>query len=222
MSSATLTWNGMNYRTRIVYAVVFAVAMGYFEAAVVVYLRQIFYPGGFSFPLKMIPTHLLKVELAREFSTMIMLAAAAALAGKRFWERFGYFIVMFGVWDIFYYVWLKAAIGWPATLFDWDILFLIPLPWIGPVIAPVLISIMMIIAGIVIVRLYAYNRSFRPTLITWIVALIGTAAILFSFMRDTNATLHQQMPSPYWYSFLLIGLICYAIAFWHSYRKSII
>jgi hypothetical protein len=210
----------IDYRKRIAYAVIFAVAMGYFEAAVVVYLRQIFYPGGFSFPLKIIPTNLLKVELAREFATMIMLAAAAALAGKRFWERFGYFIIMFGIWDIFYYVWLNVAIAWPASFFDWDILFLIPLPWIGPVIAPVLISIMMIISGVIIVRLFARGRSFCPTVLAWVFALIGTAAILFSFMRDTDATLHQRMPSPYLYSFLLIGLICYAIAFWHSYRNS--
>lgn len=216
-----LSWNGVSYRKRIAYAILFAVAMGYFEAAVVVYLRQIFYPEGFSFPLKMISTHLLKVELAREFSTMVMLAMAAALAGRRFWERFGYFTIMFGIWDIFYYVWLKVTIAWPATLFDWDILFLIPLPWIGPVIAPVLISIMLIITGILIVRLYAHGRIFHPTIITWILSLIGTAAILYSFMRDTGATLRQQMPSPYLYGFLLIGLICYAIAFWHSYRKSI-
>ena len=30
----------------------YAVAMGYLEAAVVVYLRAIYYPEGFSFPLK--------------------------------------------------------------------------------------------------------------------------------------------------------------------------
>ncbi len=211
----------MNYRKRIAYAVLFAVAMGYFEAAVVVYLRQIFYPEGFSFPLKMISNHLLKVELGREFCTMIMLTVAAALAGRRFWERFGYFVIMFGVWDIFYYVWLKVTIGWPPSVFDWDILFLIPLPWIGPVIAPALISAVMIITGILIVRLYAQGRAFHPTIITWIFALIGTGAILYSFMRDTDAALHQQMPSPYLYSFLLMGLICYAIAFWHSYRKTL-
>jgi len=217
-----LTWNGLNYRKRIAYTVIFAVAMGFLEAAVVVYLRQIFYPDGYPFPLKMIPMNLLRVELAREFSTMIMLIAVAALAGRRFWERFGYFIVMFGVWDIFYYVWLKVAIGWPATISDWDILFLIPLPWIGPVIAPVLISILMIIAGMIIARLFANDQVFRPTLLAWILSLIGTGVILFSFMRDTDATLHQHMPSPYLYSFLLIGLICYGIAFWHSYRRSMI
>ncbi len=160
------------------------------------------------------------VELGRELSTIVMLAAVACIAAKRFWERFGYFLVIFGVWDIFYYVWLKVTIGWPSSLFDWDILFLIPLPWIGPVIAPVLLSVVMIVTGIMIIQLYARGRIFRPTAITWILAILGTLVILYSFMRDTDATLRQHMPSPYLYSFLLIGLICYAFAFWHSYRKT--
>jgi len=210
---------GRRYRARLAYAIIFGIAMAYFEAAVVVYLREIFYPGGFEFPLTEISAHLLAVELGRELSTIIMLAAVAFIAGMKFWERFGYFIVVFGVWDIFYYVWLKVTIGWPSSLFEWDILFLIPLPWIGPVIAPVLISVMMIVFGIMIVRRYACGHAFRPTVTTWILATLGTLIILYSFMRDTDATLHQQMPSPYLYSFLLIGLICYAIAFWCSYRR---
>ncbi len=209
------------FRWRLGCAIVFAVAMAYFEAAVVVYLHEIFYPGGFEFPLTAISTRLLAVELGRELSTMLMLAAVAFIAGKKSWERFGYFIVIFGIWDIFYYVWLNVTIGWPSSLFEWDILFLIPLPWIGPVIAPILISIMMTVTGIMILRHFAVGRAFRPTPASWILAIIGTLVILFSFMRDTDATLSQQMPSPYLYSFLLIGLICYAIAFWHSYRRSL-
>lgn len=210
-----------SFRRRLGCAIVFGITMAYFEAAVVVYLREIFYPGGFEFPLTAISTHLLAVELGRELSTMLMLSAVAFIAGRKFWERFGYFIVIFGIWDIFYYVWLNVTIGWPSSLFEWDILFLIPLPWIGPVIAPILISIMMTVTGIMILRLFAGGRAFRPTPASWTLAIIGTLVMLFSFMRDTDATLRQQMPSPYLYSFLLIGLICYAVAFWHSYRRSL-
>ena len=208
-----------SYRTRLAYGAAFAVAMAFVEAAVVVYLRQIFYPDGFYFPLKTMTDGLIGVEFGRELATVVMLWTAAWLSGKIIWERFGYFLFLFGVWDIFYYVWLKMAIDWPASLFDWDILFLIPLPWIGPVIAPIVISLLMIIFGYLIIRLYARGQTIRPNLFSWIVSVIGTAAILFSFIRDTDATLDQEIPQPYLYSFLLLGLICYLIAFVPLYRR---
>ena len=78
-----------------------------------------------TFPMKLIPTDLIVVELGREFFSIVMLIAVAAVAAKKFWERFGWFIIMFGVWDIFYYIWLKVAIGWPSSLLDWDLALLI-------------------------------------------------------------------------------------------------
>ena len=59
----------------------------------------------------------------------------------------GYTAIAFGVWDIFYYVFLKIIYDWPKSLFDWDILFLLPLPWWGPVLAPVCIAALMIVWG---------------------------------------------------------------------------
>jgi len=198
----------------------FGIAMGYFEAAVVVYLRELFYPGGFSFPLQAITLHLIVIELFRELATMIMIAAVAALAGRKFWEWFGYFIIIFGIWDIFYYVWLKVTIGWPASLLDWDILFLVPLPWIGPVIAPLLISILMIAGGIAIARRYAGGSIFRLTLWSWVLWIIATGVILSSFMYDTDATIHFQMPRPYLYSLLIVGLVLYIAGFILSCQKA--
>jgi hypothetical protein len=87
------------------------------------------------------------VELPREFATMVMLFAVGVLAGRTWRARIGYAAVAFGVWDIFYYVFLKMMCGWPHSLLDWDILFLLPLPWWGPVLAPVLISLLMILWG---------------------------------------------------------------------------
>jgi len=194
--------------------------MGYFEAAVVVYLRELFYPGGFSFPLKLMSERLIIIELFREASTIAMLIAVAALAGKKFWERFGYFLILFGVWDIFYYIWLKATINWPSSIFDWDILFLIPLPWIGPVIAPSLVALLMIVTGIAITRLFNRGYDFKPTGITWLLAVIATIAILYSFMRDIDAGLYQTVPKPYCYRMLCAGLVLYAAAFIPSYRKA--
>jgi len=210
----------VDWYVRVTLAVIFAAAMAYVEAAVVVYLRELFYPDGFSLPLKVIPDRYLTVELFRELATLIMLSAVAGLAGKRPWERFGYFLILFGVWDIFYYIWLAATLGWPASLYDWDILFLIPLPWIGPVIAPVAISCGMIIAGYLIIRRFTSGGHFRATWAAWILSLGATAIILYSFMGDTDATLRLQQPQPYHYGLLAAGLILYGLAFAHAYLKS--
>jgi len=193
--------------------------MGFVESAVVVYLRAIHYPEGFRFPLKAITDNLIGVELLREFSTMLMLFSIAVLLGKRLWERFAYFLFCFGVWDIFYYIWLKVLLDWPSTIFEWDILFLIPLPWIGPVIAPVSISMLMIIFSIFIIYSFYKGYDFKPVLISRILALVGTGFILFSFMRDIDATIHQQLPQPYLYELLIIGELMYIAAFTISYVK---
>ena len=74
----------------------------------------------------------------REAATLVMLLAVGMLAGADVAPRLGYTAIAFGVWDIFYYVFLRVIGGWPRSLFDWDILFLLPLPWWGPVLAPVL------------------------------------------------------------------------------------
>ncbi len=126
---------------KLVVLFVWAAAFAFVEAAVVVYLRRIFYPGGFAFPLKpeMLES-ILGVEIAREAATMIMLAATAWLADTRPWVRFGYFMAAFGIWDIFYYIWLWAVLGWPPSVFTLDVLFLIPIVWVGPVWSPVVVA----------------------------------------------------------------------------------
>ena len=208
------------YARKLTYIVIFAVAMAYFEAAVVVYLRELYHPEGFMFPLKAVPTGEIIVELFRELATMIMLVMVAVMSGRKSWERFGYFLILFGIWDIFYYVWLKATIGWPSSFLDWDILFLIPLPWIGPVIAPVAVSTLMIIVGLSMTRLFQKGFSFGPTIRTWILAILATAMILFSFMYDLDATLRFQMPRPYLYWLLISGLALYIVAYLHSYERT--
>ena len=206
---------------KIIWVAIFSISMGFVESAVVVYLRRIYYPQGFSFPLKPLIDNLMGVEVLREAATIFMLLSAAALAGKKIWERFAYFLFCFGMWDIFYYVWLKVLLDWPSTIFDWDILFLMPMPWIGPVIAPVTISMLMIFFGIFIIYSFYKGYDFKPILISRILVLVGTGFIIFSFMRDTGATLHQQLPQPYFYGFLFIGEFLYTAAFIISYIKAI-
>lgn len=205
---------------KIFWILIFSIAMALVEAAVVAYLRAL-YPEGFAFPLELITVRHFIVELGREAATIFMLLSVAALSGKRFWEKFAYFVICFGFWDIFYYLWLKLALGWPSSLLDWDILFLIPLPWIGPVIAPVSIAIMMILAGLLIIALYKRGYDFRPSFLTWVLTIIGTLTILYSFMRDTGAGLHQQMPLPYRYDLLIAGELLYVLALFLAWRNTV-
>jgi hypothetical protein len=163
----------------------FALAMAWVESAVVYYLRThidrlIPYQPN---PLPIVGG-LGPVELVRELATLIMLCTVGALAGKTWRARFGYMLIAFGVWDIGYYLFLKVMYGWPHTLLDWDILFLIPLPWWGPVLAPMLIAGLMIFWGTLATQ---FERPYRVTLSNsraWILNLAGVGLALYVFMTD--------------------------------------
>jgi hypothetical protein len=210
----------MKQKEKLIQVILFAIAFAFVESAVVVYLRAIYYPEGFSLPLHVMKTPHLMVELFRELSTIVMLVSVGLLAGSTRWQKFSYFLVAFGVWDIFYYVWLKVILNWPATLFDWDILFLIPLPWIGPVIAPILISLVMIAAGIMIIQKEAGGKEFHPSVFTWLVSGTASLAILYTFVRDTGAALHSQLPQPYRYEFFVPAILLYLFAMNLAFRKN--
>jgi len=210
----------MKFSSKVSWLALFAITMGFFEAAVVVYLRELYYPHGFTFPLVEMPSRIILVELGREAASLLMLAAVGMLAGRKFWERFGAFILCFGVWDLFYYAFLKVAIGWPGSLSDWDILFLIPYPWIGPVIAPALIALLMAVGGYLFMRRYDRGGRIQPDLYVWSGAVAGVAVLLYSFMRDTEAAFGQSAPAPYGYGYLAIGLVFCAGALWRAYFKT--
>ena len=198
---------------RLVWVGVFAIAFAFVESSVVVYLRALYYPDGFSFPLQELPAGHLLVEVIREAATIVMLAAVAFIAGTSRWERFGQFLFAFGIWDLAFYLWLKVILDWPASFVEWDILFLIPLPWIGPVIAPVLVALLMAVCGTILITREARGETFRPGKVTWVAALLATALILGSFLWDTDATLRGATPRPYRYELLIAGLLLYAAGF---------
>jgi hypothetical protein len=129
------------YRT-LAWLSLYAAAMAYLEAAVVVYLRRIHYPGNMLslFPLKVWSSADLLIEVGREAATVIMILAATALAARGGVRMFAAFAFIFGLWDILYYAWLKVLIGWPVSWFEWDILFLIPWAWLGPWLAPAAVA----------------------------------------------------------------------------------
>ena len=163
---------------------VFAIAMGFLEAIVVVYLRDIYYSGGFKFPLMIIPDSTLRIEILREFCTLVMLLSISFIAGKNKLEIFSYFLFTFALWDISYYIGLKLILNWPASLFTWDILFLIPIPWIGPVLAPLISSFTMILLALVFLALQNKNQVFKIRLGDWLFIFLGAVLIFVSFIWD--------------------------------------
>lgn len=162
----------------------FAIAMGFMETAVVVYLRQLYYPEGFDFPLKIIPNNIAIIEFWREFATVIMLVGAGIMAGKDKFTRFAYFILAFAIWDLCYYLFLHILIQWPQSLFTWDILFLIPVPWVGPVLAPCIVSLQMVFFAWLVIRRYDRRGSARVSWPQWLLLISGVIVIIISFTTD--------------------------------------
>ena len=163
---------------------IFCMAMAFLETAVVVYLRELLYPDGFDFPLAPMPGHLLLTEILREFATVIMLIGAGVFAGKTFTQKFAWFIYAFGTWDIFYYIFLKLLINWPASFMTWDILFLIPTTWTGPVISPLIVSFTMIVFALIILNFAAKGYNARIAPFEWGFLIAGSVILILAFTRD--------------------------------------
>ncbi|MGH9868115.1 MAG: hypothetical protein ACREAA_08130 [Candidatus Polarisedimenticolia bacterium] len=198
---------------------VFAVAMAVVESAVVVYLRALYYPGGFSFPIVIIPDRMALIEVGRELATLVMLWAVVWLSGSDRWQRFLHFCFLFGVWDIFYYIWLRVFLGWPPSLLTWDILFLIPVPWIGPVLAPVLISIGLIGGALFLLRVRARGIALRFSRLHWTAAVAGGLLVLLSFTLDYRAALLGLNPPPFRWWLFGAGCLLAAAAFTAGTRR---
>lgn len=175
------------FRSTAVAVLAFGVAFGYVEAAVVAYLRAAIEIGS------VVPAHdpasfgtFEAVEIARELATLVMISAIGWLAGRSGLERLAWASVVFGAWDIIYYVGLRLVIGWPPSLETWDVLFLVPAPWVGPVWAPILVSAALVAFGLLAARRL---RASRPVVVGPPRALAGLAGgglVVASFLVDTN------------------------------------
>jgi hypothetical protein len=213
----------------------FGAAFGYLEAAVVSYLRvlheparQRFYPGrppGELFPLLTIEQaraagpeqpKTLMIEIGREAATIVMLAAIALAVAANAGQWAASFAIAFGIWDITFYVFLKLLLDWPASLLTWDILFLIPIPWVGPVLAPVIVSASMIAAGLWHLQREASGERVRLRVLQWIGIVLGAFVIVVSFTLDHRNIMAGGTPRSFnWAIFgmgMAIGVLSYASA----------
>src|SRR5215472_8804383 len=173
---------GQSARTRWAIVMAYAIAMAWVEAACVFYLRALVdrIDPYQAHPLPM-NAALGYVESFREAATLVMIAALGMLAGRTWRSRAGYAALAFGAWDIFYYVFLHLISGWPRTLMDWDILFLLPLPWWGPVLAPVSIALVMILWGTLTTQAEDGASGGRWP---WVFGVAGIVLALTVFMID--------------------------------------
>jgi hypothetical protein len=133
-------------RATVTLAPVVALAFGFVEAAVAVYLSAAAgllpgYMGTLSelqhvakatSPEALLISHffqsLLTIEVRRQAATIVMLVSVALLATSKARERCAVFLWTFAFWDVSYYAGLWATIRWPTSLNDLDVLFLIPVP----------------------------------------------------------------------------------------------
>jgi hypothetical protein len=196
----------------------YAIAMAWVESAVVYYMRRMidriepYQP----YPLPVVGG-LGTAELVREAATLIMLLTVGILAGRNWRSRWGYALIAFGVWDIFYYVFLIPLTGWPNSLLDWDILFLLPLPWWGPVLAPVLIASLMIVWGSVVVLGSDEQVLSAPGWKAWSLTGTGIVLALYVFMADSLRVANQGvdalrnlLPAQFNWPLFLVALILMA------------
>lgn len=166
--------------------VLFGIAFAYNEAAVVVYLREIFYAHGFTFPLTEFGAgrlwrRLLLIEAGREAATMVIIFTSCALFGRNRRQRFAYFLTIFAIWDIFYYLWLKILLDWPGSIMDWDILFLMPTVWAAPVLAPLLVSVTMLLFAAIILYRASTTGPIVVKRLDWLGFFLAALVIVVSF-----------------------------------------
>jgi hypothetical protein len=223
------------WKRTVIALLLFGTAFGYLEAAVVSYLRFLhepvrrrFYPDrlpGDLFPLltrEQVAAadpeqyRVFLIEIGRETATIVMLAGTALAIATDLGEWAAAFVIAFGTWDITFYLFLKALLDWPASPLTWDILFIIPVPWVSPVLAPVLVSAAMIGAGIWHLRREAIHKPVRLGRWNWAGIAAGAATIIVSFTLDYRNVVGGGMPYPFhWTLFSLgmaIGVLGYASA----------
>jgi hypothetical protein len=192
---------------RLFWLSLYAAAFGYLEGAVVVYLRAIYYPEGFGFPLLLAADQIAAVEVGRELATLVMLLGAAGLAARTAWGRFGAFAIAFGIWDLIFYLTLKFILGWPDSLATWDVLFLIPGVWTGPVWSAAIIAVLLVVCGARIMVVDDAGRSPRPGWVGWAGASLSLALLLTAFLWNHSLVVTGGVPETFPTWLWMVGVV---------------
>ena len=200
----------LSFRMTTITVVAYAVAMAYVEAAVVVYLvRALGSQVGALFPLRpaLEAGDFVAIEAGREVATLVMIAAVGALAGRTWLERLAWGAVVFGAWDIGYYAWLHVFSGWPPALGTTDLLFLLPVPWAGPVWSPVAVSLALVWVGLAAARELRAGRRLVVGRRHWAVAIAGGLLIVLSYTIDAARLMDGGLPGTYPWPLFAAGMV---------------
>ncbi|MDD4868962.1 MAG: hypothetical protein PHR77_00275 [Kiritimatiellae bacterium] len=204
---------------RLTWVAIYAAAMGLLEAVCVIYIRKIF-PVETNYPIP--PLDQMRVEIVREVCTIIMLVAVAWLGGINFRSRLACFFYAFGVWDILYYVGLAWLSGWPTSLLEWDCLFLIPKPWYGPVLAPVLISVYFVLGCCFLHAREIRNVPLRISFSMVSLQLAAFAVWYWSFVKDADQITASAFKGiTYSWPLFVLGLLLAIAGLWLSAKPGL-
>jgi hypothetical protein len=198
-----------NFRSTVLVVIVFAVAMAYLESAIVVYLTgALAGQVGVLFPLQPVSAvgSYAAIEMGREAATLVMIAAIGVLVGRTGLERLAWAAVVFGVWDIAYYGWLWVFTGWPGSLAATDLLFLLPVPWVGPVWSPVAVSTALVGVGLAAARRLRGGGTLRVDPRHWAAGLSGGVIVILSYTLDTGTVLAGGLPGAYPWPVFAVGM----------------
>jgi len=217
----------------------FGVSFGYIEAAVVAYLRALPVPVSQPvdprrsqddlFPLTTLDQlkadapdylRLLKIEVVREAATLALLASVALAVSATVRQWLAAVVVAFGVWDISFYAFLRLLLGWPRSWFTWDLLFLIPAPWVGPVLAPILVSLSMVAGGLVVLAGDWRGWPVHLKLLHWLGIVAGGIILVVAFTWDRSNILAGGMPNPFNWPLFILGEAVGVGALLHAVWKS--
>ncbi len=200
----------LSFRATAVTVVAYAVAMAYLEAAVVIYLQgALGSQVGAIFPLRPVEEtgNLAAIEVGREAATLVMIAAVGLLTGRTWIARLAWAAVVFGVWDIGYYAWLNVLTGWPPSLGTLDLLFLLPVPWVGPVWSPVLVSVALVGVGLATAAAVEAGRTPVVTRRHWAAGLGGGFLVVLSYTLDAGRVIGGGLPGTYPWPIFAAGLL---------------
>lgn len=211
------------FPTAAILVIAYAIAMAYVESAVVVYLRRaLAVDVSTVFPLQDPRSlgGLASIEVGREAATVVMLGAVGLLTGRSRLERLAWFAVAFGAWDIAYYGWLWVFSGWPTSLSTWDLLFLIPAPWAGPVWAPCVVSLALVAFGLIAARQLRRGLPVRVGQREIAVAVVGGLVVVLSFLANAGLVLAGGTPTSWPWPVFVVGMALAVLAATWAFRGS--
>ena len=199
-------------KKRLAVLTLFSITFAFFVTAVMYFIRSHYYPNGFDFPVKLLKGLPFAIEYMRQLANLVIIFCVAYLAGRNVRERMAAFMFVFGLWDIFYYIWFYILIQWPPDLMAWDLLYRVPVHWSGPVIAPIIVSIALIKAALLIFYSGSKNWNIKFNLSDWLVEIFAGIGVLTAFLWNYQKIQQGKIPEyfPWWIFGVSVGLgICY-------------